>query len=424
MRIKNFIWLVPAIYTFGAFILSIIVFIIDLNFSSKMPDFYSAVFLVGLELAETILGTIAGSLLTMTTITFSTIMVVLTTYSSQFSPRTLQNFIRDPITMRVLGIFIGGFVYAIFSLLFLREGSVGNHVASATFGVLIAFICLAFFAYFIHHVATSVQVSKLIERLAKDLLDTIEEIRDKVEKNNNISLLKVTPMEPLNLPDISEVKSEKFGYIQLVDTDILYKQACDQGITIEVKKCIGQFVSEKKTLAVIHHDGDYKNSFLQAITIGKERTTMQDVEFGLQKIAEIALRAISPGINDPNTAIECIRYLGVGLSEASKLDGSYLVYYNDENEVKVILEQKPFNEILHTSLHQIVHYGRSDVSVMGAILDALFDAAEDNNEEIKKQILHFSEYTAEKIDKDSLTEMDLEYLLEKKKKLAELIFKS
>jgi Predicted membrane protein (DUF2254) len=141
-KIKEGTWFIPAVYTIVALILAIVVVYVDFY----LEAFYPEIFLVGLDLGKTILGTIAGSLLTMTTITFSTTMVVLTTYSSQFSPRTLENFIQDPVTMRVLGVFIGGFVYCIFTLLFIRE-SVGNTVASATIGVIIAFICLAFFAF-------------------------------------------------------------------------------------------------------------------------------------------------------------------------------------------------------------------------------------------------------------------------------------
>ncbi|MGA9227664.1 MAG: DUF2254 family protein, partial [Mesobacillus sp.] len=163
LRIRESIWLLPGIYSIFAFLLALLVIYIDHNELAEgiVPSFL----MTSIDLAQTILGSISAALLTMTTITFSTIMVVLTTYSSQFSPRTLNNFVEDPVTMRVLGIFMGGFVYSTLSLLFMSESWYKNDVISATVGVFLAFICLAFFAYFIHNVATSIQVSKLIREI-------------------------------------------------------------------------------------------------------------------------------------------------------------------------------------------------------------------------------------------------------------------
>src|SRR5574342_638842 len=142
LRIRESIWLLPGIYSIFAFLLALLVIYIDHNELAEgiVPSFL----MTSIDLAQTILGSISAALLTMTTITFSTIMVVLTTYSSQFSPRTLNNFVEDPVTMRVLGIFMGGFVYSTLSLLFMSESWYENNVISATVGVLLAFICLAF----------------------------------------------------------------------------------------------------------------------------------------------------------------------------------------------------------------------------------------------------------------------------------------
>ncbi|MFC4321587.1 DUF2254 domain-containing protein [Litchfieldia salsa] len=421
LRIKNSIWLIPSLYAFIAFALAVVVIFIDMYLLNDSDSVLPRILLVNVNLAQEMLSTIAGSLLTMTTITFSTIMVVLTTYSSQFSPRTLQNFIRDPVTMRVLGVFIGGFVYSIFSLLFMREGSVDNFVVAASIGVLIALVCVVVFAYFIHHVASSVQVSRLIEQLAKDVLETIGEKVNHIKNNDRISILDVPPPAPVELSERTTFCNDKFGYIQLINEDVLSKEAIQQGYYIKVEYPIGSFLSKNKKLITIAHSKDVQPKRLNEITLGHERTTDQDIGFGLQKLSEIALRAISPGINDPNTAIECIRHLGICLKGASKIDAHYIAFYNEDNRISLVIPQRPFEELLRSSFYQICHYGQRDISILAAVFDALWEIADSNTEDIQEKTVEFSRFVLAKVDSSSLTSYDKENLKNQMKRLEELI---
>jgi uncharacterized membrane protein len=401
-KIKEGTWFIPVFYTIMALILGIMVVYVDYYLNT----FYPAIFLVSLDLGKTILGTIAGSLLTMTTITFSTTMVVLTTYSSQFSPRTLENFIQDPVTMRVLGVFIGGFVYCIFTLLFIRE-SFGNTVASATIGVIIAFVCLAFFAYFIYHVATSIQVGKLIERLTDDVLDMIKKEKEGFEEDDRVSLLQVRPSIVM---EAKAVNAKRFGYIQYIDEEKLMQHASEQECIIEVLKPIGHFVTEKQDLLCIHNHKKMPDGLEAAVIVGVERTTYKDVDFGLQKIAEVALRAVSPGINDPNTAIQCINSLSVCLSAASHLNGSIKTISDDDGKMKVFIPQRPFEELLNTSFRQISHYGKDDFSVMMAIFKALEEIRSGSSPAIQNAIDKFQNYLKEQIETAALTQSEKDEL--------------
>nr|WP_239589372.1 DUF2254 domain-containing protein [Metabacillus crassostreae] len=412
--IKSRVWLLPTIFSIGSFFLAVLVAFLDqfinLNNTKIIKDFLT----IDRDLAQTILSTIAGSLLTMTTITFSTIMVVLTTYSSQFSPRTLQNFIRDMVTMRVLGIFIGGFVYSIFSLLFMKQQS-ESYVLAVTISVIIASICVGVFAYFIHHVASSVRVSKLIEQLSNDVLKSIHNKISKVEKNDHVILVTSTPSEYKFSKKI-EITNNDFGYIQLIDEENLYKQACEDDYFIEIHHSIGSFLPPDKLVMTIHHNGVAENKELEGITLGNERTTMQDIDFGLQKLTEVALRAISPGINDPNTAIDCIRHLGLCLKKVSSLDGNSLVYYKDNTAV-LSIPQRPFEEVLRSCFYQICHYGQKDISILEAIFDALLEISTSNTKEIIEKTVQFSEYILEKADIHSFPELDQRSLKDRKKRL-------
>jgi len=207
---RESIWFIPSIYTILASIFALATVLVDTKYNNALKEYIPSYFRTTVDLAQTILGTLSGALLTMTTVTFSTIMVVLTMYSSQFSPRALQNFLNKSSTQRVLGIFMGGFVYTILSLLFMRKASINHEVISASVGVAIAVICLAFF---IHNVGTSVQVSRLIRELTDDVLIALDSEKEGM-KENRVVWSEEKPFFAQSFTFVSEVKSGNFGYIQ------------------------------------------------------------------------------------------------------------------------------------------------------------------------------------------------------------------
>lgn len=389
----------------------------DTYYAEYTKELVPSFLLIKVSLAQTILGVIAGSLLTMTTITFSMIMVVLTTYSSQFSPRTLPNFITNRNTMRVLGIFMGGFVYSIFALLFMRQ--VYSHaVISASVGVLVAFVCLSFFAYFIHHVATSIQVSNLTEEIVEDALNAVHEC----EKTASADLAMEKPNLGVNGLPMTRVKSDSIGYIQYIDYPKLCAAAEQKQLIIEMEQTIGAFVTPNKTLMkVFHHDKELNLDTGSYIQVGRERTTLQDVEFSMQKIVEITLRAISPGINDPNTAIAGILQLGMLLSQICKKDGSYLIFRDKKDFVRVVGRQHNVEELLYSTFYQICHYGRQDISIFIAVLDALILIAEDNLDHVKHKVSVFSQYVEKAFDQSTFQALDFQLIAEKKRHLVAVV---
>lgn len=174
-RIRSSFWFIPTFYGVGAFLAAIITLIIDRTIIQGSAMVLPYFFFASYETSVTILSTLVSSMLTMTTITFSTIMVVLTTYLSNFSPRTLQNFITDRITKRVLGIFVGGIIYFIILLLLIEQSSQEDVVYLApVFAVIYAIVCVAYFVFFIHHVSNWILVGNLIQHITTNTLTTID----------------------------------------------------------------------------------------------------------------------------------------------------------------------------------------------------------------------------------------------------------
>lgn len=419
LQIKKSVWVYPAFYGVLSFLFALVFAWLDTNTLFELSDYVPTLFLTSVDLAQTILQVIAGSLMTMMTFTFSTTMVVLTTYSSQFSPRTVENFLSDDKTMKALGVFLGGFVYAMTTLLFMRVSLDEKVVVSATIAIVFAIFCLFHFILYIHHVGSYIQTNNLILRLYNSAVTRINDYHKLVD---TASFSKTIDMAPYSY--VIHLQSKRYGYIQFINHQKLSKIANENKLIIVSEKIIGQFISDKTSLIAIYSNEATKldealtNSILDAITIGYEKTELQDFNFSIQKIVEIGLRAISPGVNDPNTANHCLKMIGILLSMLSNLDDGYFILEKDkENEYKAIFEAISFKEEIYFAFYQMVHYGKSDISVMLSILQAIKFAMEKATLNNKKELLNFVEYIWEKLDASLLQGFDKEVLEKSKKEI-------
>ncbi|WP_088104559.1 DUF2254 domain-containing protein [Halalkalibacter urbisdiaboli] len=414
IRIRNSFWYLPSLYGFIAAVLAIISAQLNAYITSQESIYVllPQVLFTDIHLAQTILSSISASLLTMTTITFSTILVVLTTYLSEFSPRTLQNFITDHSTQRVLGIFVGGFIYSVLLLLLLRETETTTTFIVPAIAIFISITCLIVFVFFIHHVTSWIQVSNLIHTIT---LATIERINQNFKDASDVH--EDAPWEDWESEEIKQITPKQFtldnaGYIQYIDIQGLVDEAVKEDCIIRIEKQVNDYVDHETPLLSIwtldHHKVD--TNFKRFFIIGSEQAAVNDIEFGLTKIVEIGLRALSSGVNDPNTAINCIENLGKILT---KLGRKHLPtpYYNDAaRNLRVIYDQPDFSDYLYQCFFQFRQYGFSDLSVLSAGIKALTLIAESNSKQIKETVWEFTEYIMEGLDQSSLLSLDKRYI--------------
>lgn len=398
--LRKSIWLYPALISMISFLVALIVVYLDSGSFLTLDQYLPSILFTSVELSKTILTVIAGALVTMTTFTFSTTMVVLTTYSSQFSPRTVENFLSDETTMKTLGIFTGGFVYSITTLLFMRIALSEQLVISATLAILYSLICLAYFILYINHVGSFIQTNNLINRLYNSATKRIEDYKELI-KDRTIIERKIENKEDL----VFRITSSKNGYIQLLDHNKIAEIADEINALIIFEERIGSFVSDSTILFSIHLKEKTKfqkenvNKLLETVTIGYEKSEIQDFSFAIQKIVEIALRAISPGINDPNTANHCLKIIGVLLGKIAELDDGYIIFKKSEdNEGQAIFRTISFENEIYYTLYQIVNYGKSDISVMLSMLQGLLFTMEKAKDKNKKAITSFIDYTWTKLE--------------------------
>ncbi|WP_409296745.1 DUF2254 domain-containing protein [Peribacillus sp. SCS-26] len=417
-KIKTNFWVVPALYGAGAFVLAVLSVLLEqvLSDYEGVKGMIPSFLFVDKELAQTILSATSTSLLTMTTITFSSVLVVLTTFLAQFSPRTLQNFINDSKTQLVLGTFIGGYIYSLLLLSQIKGRDVENTFILPALAIIVAFICLAMFVFLIHHVTDWIKVGNVVSSITAETLASIK----KQNQEQHPGRESAEEAKELKAEEALGIKSSKRGYIEYADIEAMVRLASEQDIVVRFEKNLGNYVDVDTPLLKVWNSRENfdESRLLNLMIISSRQEVIQGVEFGIQKLVEVALRGIAPGKNDPETAINCIEHLSQILIKIGKNYEPNPYYCDGERKVRVIIEKPGFTDFLYDCFYQIRHYGKADVSVMASIIEALTLVAETNPENIKQSVWDFSEYIVEGIQQQEWLQLDRSYLNKQLSRLA------
>ncbi|MRH41356.1 DUF2254 domain-containing protein [Aquibacillus halophilus] len=417
ISIRDSFWFVPTCYSIIAMILVILFHNADRWIISSFKYQIPEILITSPETARALYAALVTAILTMTTISFSVIMLVLTTYSSQFSPRTLQDFMRSKMTHHVLGMFCLGFIFALTYLVLMdkQEAIIGPILMAV-----IAIICLAFFVYFIHYSARWLQVNNLIGKISFDSSRVI---------NNTFAEKKIGEHESFDEEEVYKIKNQPMqdllaiesGYVQKIEWTSLVNLAAKHGCVIDLHVQIGDYVTKDLPIASLYFkDQPYEkmDRMLDLIIIGTERTDIEDIEFIIQKLVEIAVKAISPSINDPHTAINSINRIGSMLSELGKVYKEVRYMTDQKNNLRIIKYPKRFEDYLYKSFYQIKHYANGDVSIYYNLVEILYKIAVASDDRIiKRKIWEFHYYIVESIEWDSLQNLDRHHLESIYKKL-------
>lgn len=421
-RVRDSLWFLPLIYGICSVIAVGGVTAIDVWLVPMIADSIPNILLTGQDIAKNLYAALITATLTMTTVSFSTIMVVLTTYSSQFSPRALQDFMRSKITQHVLGVYTFSFIFVLINLWLLTEND-QKDLLSPLFTVLIAITSLGFFIIFIHYAARWVQVNFLIGTIRNGTSKIIRQAFAERSYGKH-QHWDHSQIENMRRNDSQTIYARRSGYIQKVDYHYLINWATTNNLVLQANFQVGDYVPKGMPIFYFQAFGDinYKvTEHDQFLAIGDERSDLQDIEFSMEKLVEIAVKALSPSTNDPNTAINCINRIGGLLTE---LAGNYrpVTYYaDDDGDLRLIMEQKGFRDYLYKSFYQIKHYGKDDISVVYSIVEALYKlAVVSDNASLQKEVWNFNNYILENIEVSKFASMDYKYLKGLMEKFADL----
>ena len=378
-RIRTSFWFLPAAMAAGAVALSFATVELDRAAEDRWLDAADWAYAGGAEGASSVLETIAGSMITVAGVVFSLTLVALTLASSQFGPRLLRNFMRDTTNQMVLGTFVSTFLYCLLVLRTIRftEGDVFVPHLSVTLGLLFAVASLGVLIYFIHHVSVSIQADQVVARVSMELLEGIDGLFPEqigAPAAGPQAAPDSVALDRLNR-DAKPVQSASDGYLQLVDADALMELAVEEDILVQVLCRPGDYVVAGSPLAKISPGGKLDERLTTRINavfaLGKQRTPVQDIEFAVRQLVEVAVRALSPGVNDPFTAVSCVDRLGSALCRVVQREFPSPYRQDETGALRVVAPATTFRAIVDVAFNDIRAYARSSATVTIRLLHTI-----------------------------------------------------
>jgi uncharacterized membrane protein len=327
-------------------------------------------------IAQTLLTDIATSIMTVVSIVFAILLMTLTLASTQFSPRILVSFVRDRVTQWTLGVFLGTFSYCMAALPTVRTAPPVFVPVVTTMGALaLAPVCVGWLIFFIHHISNAVSVNEIIDRIRRETESVIDEVMP-APRQREYSI------QPPPAPDEAPtevVASRMSGYLRFVDIPQLRTRARAFGVRVRLERRIGHFIPEGVAILKVSPKGHLNEAsvgqLLETIDIGPTRTMQQDIEFGVVQIVDIALRALSPAVNDPTTAISCVDQLSCILIRWAGRAPPASDYFAPPNVLRLSVPRIGFDGLLDLAFEQIRHYAAADAAVSLRLMRALGDIA-------------------------------------------------
>jgi uncharacterized membrane protein len=330
----------------------------------------------GPSAARDVLAAIAGSFVTVAGVTFSLTVVVLQLASSQYSPRILRGFLADRVTQLTAGAFIGVFAYALVVLRSVRDApdsfvpSLGVSVA-----IVLSLAALVLLLIFIDHVTQLIQVSNLAARIGED---TSAELRRLAEKADERGHPGERPRIWRSTRQGLRVYVARAGYLRAVDVDTITRRLSVAQARVALLARPGDLVVPDEPVAEVWRDtssgqgsmddGEVSDAVLAGVLVANERDLHDDPGFGIRQLADVAIRALSPGINDPTTAVTCIAYVRAALIEELSLPAhGYLV---ESDGVEVVLVGGSFERDAG-ALAEISQHASGDARASAAIEQAV-----------------------------------------------------
>jgi uncharacterized membrane protein len=374
-NLRSSFWFVPSLIVLGSIAFAVALIEADSALSDEWLAQWPRLFGAGAEGARGMMSTIAGSMMSVVGVTFSMILVVLALASSQYTSRILRNFMRSRVTQVVLGIFAGIFSYCLIVLRTIRSGDEGAFVPilAVFFGFAMALGGVGALMFFIHHIASSIQASSIIASVANETIAAIDRLFPEP--------LGQGPGEddddqmPHILADRKwrAIPAKESGYIQSVNNAALLRLARDRKTIVLMEHGIGEFVVQNTALASLAleepPDQETIAALQAAFSINRYRTVEQDAAFGIRQIVDVALRALSPSINDTTTAATCVDYLTAIMARLALRQIPSSRRY-EEGELRVIAKGPSFESLLAESFDQIRSSAKGNVAIMWRMLDA------------------------------------------------------
>jgi len=390
--VRESYWFVPSLMAFGAIVLSFATTALDSSIGSQWLEDIGWLYANKPAGARAVLSTVAGSMITVAGVTFSMTILSISHTTGQVGPRLLNNFMRDKGNQFTLGVFISTFLYCLMVLRTVRNaetappnagknielmGAFVPHVAIIV-GLLAAICSVGVLIYFIHHVPESIHVSNIVAGVGRELEARIEDQFPKLvgEPHEEESERDSSANMPDGFYDDAEkVTSSCTGYIEYVDAEGLLRIASTNDLVIRLRHRAGDFVTPESVLLLASPANsvtdDLKAGMQSCFVRGNQRTAVQNMRFVMNQLVEVAARALSPGVNDPFTAMDCMDWLRAALEKLSSRKLPDAHRYDEDKELRLVAEPESFAAFASLVFDQLNPYLATDRNAAIRMMEVL-----------------------------------------------------
>lgn len=372
---RSRLWPVPAFAVVVAVAAGVAVTQLDHAYDARLPPAVDAyLFGGGADAAREILGTIATALMTVTSLTFSLTLVTLQLASSQYTPRLLRTFASDHLVQRTLALFLATFAYALTVLRSVRNDSdtITRFVpkVAVTVAFLLAVASIVVLVLFLGHLVRQIRIETMLHHIRTDAIDTADRLLDPCDH----------PQRPDAAPEVHPsavpVPARSTGFLVGIDEEALLRTACSSNAVVWVDRPVGSAVVSGVPVAFCRTAGTpadddldrFCDTVAAALNTDIERTAAEDLGYGLRQIVDVVLRALSPGVNDPTTAIHGLHACSAMLCEFACRQMTPAVLRDDDGEVRVVIARPSLADLLDSVCGQTMLYGGSDAAVVARVL--------------------------------------------------------
>lgn len=373
-------WFVPSLMTFAAVLLSFLMIRLDRNLSAEAIRSLGFGYYNQPDGARSLVSTVASSMITVAGTTFSITLAVLSLTSGQFGPRLLSNFMRDLGNQIVLGTFVSTYVYCLLVLRTIHSDSDSfasfvPHL-SIILAIVLALANVGVFIYFIHHTAESIQASTITARIARDLEGMIVRLYPEATPEDEAAPATLTPREldPHTAQAVALIQ-HRSGYLQNLDESGLLSFATEHNVTVQCVQIVGTFVLNDQPVALVWPkdslDDEARDDLSNYFTLGPRRTPAHDIGFLFDQISEMALRALSPGVNDAVTAMRCADRIAQGLHLMVSRRPPASHRFDEEGSLRLILPQIDLENLVEDTLGEFRRYSADNMLVSMHLLDMI-----------------------------------------------------
>lgn len=376
-RMRGSLWVMPAVAVLASIALALVLDHVDVQ-----GPLGRVLFTGDASGARAVLTTVVGSVITVTSLTFSITVVTLQLASGQFSPRLLRTFLRDPGTQAVLSVLLATAAYGLTvlrSVGSLAVGVAGVPQLSVTIAYLYVLASLAALVYFLQHIAGEIRVDNMMRKVRAETRAAVERVfPDELQEDADSRVHEELSSEP---PDHAVmVEARRSGFLQFVDVDQLLDVAREREQVLLLEPAVGDFVVQGTPVAwawpvelgaTTPDAMTLAKAVDRALTLSNERTIEQDVPFGLRQLADIAAKALSPGVNDPTTAVHALTHIDDLLSLLARRRVGHDGRRDDAGRVRVVVPRCHFPELVELGCGQVRRYGGAEPAVLVALLRAL-----------------------------------------------------